>query len=264
MEPDNQVIELWKRAYTGSIKEYSKFEAITQFHQIAGMCSPGDFYYYIINYHNLEIDYIHPNVMKILGIPPEEADIEKLVSILDKDELYLVRKKEEVVNDFFINYLSNEDQLYYKVTYAYCFMHPVLGRKTMLVQGTPINITDNNSFQHAFIIHTDITYLGPLPTDRLSFISLNGKKSYYNLPVEQGCFDPDFCTKEQHLMVNTLTKREIEIVRLIQKGLNAKEISNRLFISFNTTCTHRRNILKKTKCSNTEELISRCLLEGVI
>ncbi|MBD8489482.1 response regulator transcription factor [Echinicola sp. CAU 1574] len=264
MNDNNQVIDLWKQVYTGQIKEYSKFEATNQFQQIAGMCSPGDFYYYIINYHNLEIDYIHPNVMKILGIPPEEADIEKLVSILDQDELCLVRKKEEVVNDFFVNYLSSEDQLYYKVMYTYCFMHPVFGRKTMMVQGTPINITDNNSFQHAFIIHTDITYLGPLPTDRLSFVSLNGKKSYYNLPAEQGYFDPSLETKEENLMVNSLTKRETEIVRLIQKGLNAKEISNRLFISFNTTCTHRRNILKKTKCSNTAELISRCLLEGVI
>ncbi|RYD78490.1 MAG: FAD-binding protein [Sphingobacteriales bacterium] len=44
-----------------------------------------------------------------------------------------------------------------------------------------------------------------------------------------------------------LTNREIEIVRLIEKELNNKQIADKLFISERTVETHRKNIFRKTK-----------------
>lgn len=56
-----------------------------------------------------------------------------------------------------------------------------------------------------------------------------------------------------------LTAREIEIVKLIFEGLSSENIGSQLFISKNTVDTHRRNILSKTGCKNSAELISLLL-----
>lgn len=53
-----------------------------------------------------------------------------------------------------------------------------------------------------------------------------------------------------------LTSREIEIIKLLSKGLNSHDIAGQLFISENTVETHRRNILRKTNTHSTVELIN--------
>jgi DNA-binding NarL/FixJ family response regulator len=50
-----------------------------------------------------------------------------------------------------------------------------------------------------------------------------------------------------------LSNREVEILRLIEKGLKSKEIASELFISINTVNRHRQNILKKLQASNSIE-----------
>jgi len=52
-----------------------------------------------------------------------------------------------------------------------------------------------------------------------------------------------------------LTNREIEIVRLIEKELNNKQIADKLFISERTVETHRKNIFRKTKTQSIIGLI---------
>ena len=52
-----------------------------------------------------------------------------------------------------------------------------------------------------------------------------------------------------------LTKREMEILRLITKALSNKEIAKELFISDQTVSVHRKNIMRKLGVSNTAGLI---------
>ncbi len=51
------------------------------------------------------------------------------------------------------------------------------------------------------------------------------------------------------------TKRELEIVQYVVKGLSSKQIASLLFISSHTVDTHRRKILSKANVTNTAELI---------
>lgn len=55
--------------------------------------------------------------------------------------------------------------------------------------------------------------------------------------------------------VLNLTRRELQIVELIEKGMNSKQIADSLFISLETIHTHRKNILSKNKVNNFSELI---------
>lgn len=63
---------------------------------------------------------------------------------------------------------------------------------------------------------------------------------------------------------SNLSKREFEIIRLLAKGLNSKAIAEELFISRHTVDTYRRNILEKTGCKNTAELIMYATKANII
>ena len=52
-----------------------------------------------------------------------------------------------------------------------------------------------------------------------------------------------------------LTKREIEILKLIASGYSNQEIANILYISYNTVDTHRKNIMHKLSIKNTAGLV---------
>ncbi len=52
-----------------------------------------------------------------------------------------------------------------------------------------------------------------------------------------------------------LTKRELEILRLITQAMSNKEIAKKLFISDQTVGVHRKNIMRKIGVSNTAGLI---------
>jgi len=60
------------------------------------------------------------------------------------------------------------------------------------------------------------------------------------------------------------TEREIEIIFEIEKGLTNRLIASNLKISEHTVATHRKNILKKSNCHNSDELISFCLGKGIL
>lgn len=51
-----------------------------------------------------------------------------------------------------------------------------------------------------------------------------------------------------------LTPREVEIIKLIVKGKQAKEIADELFLSMHTVDTHRRNVLTKLNLKNIADL----------
>jgi DNA-binding NarL/FixJ family response regulator len=61
-----------------------------------------------------------------------------------------------------------------------------------------------------------------------------------------------------------LTMKEIEIVKLIAKGMSSKEIADKLFISHRTVETHRHNILKKLDMSNSAQLSSWAKDKGYV
>jgi DNA-binding CsgD family transcriptional regulator len=62
--------------------------------------------------------------------------------------------------------------------------------------------------------------------------------------------------KQKKTATATLTVREREIMQLISKGLSTKEIAGKLFISFHTVESHRKNLLAKFNAKNSVELLT--------
>ncbi|MDV7697780.1 response regulator transcription factor [Chryseobacterium soli] len=61
-----------------------------------------------------------------------------------------------------------------------------------------------------------------------------------------------------------LTRREMEILRLICDGLSSKDISEKLFISINTVETHRKRILLKLNVKNSVGVVKYALENHII
>jgi DNA-binding NarL/FixJ family response regulator len=67
--------------------------------------------------------------------------------------------------------------------------------------------------------------------------------------------DDNLSSRNVNPRIEKLTKRELEIIKLIALQMNSFQISEKLFLSFYTVKTHRKNILQKLELKNTAGLI---------
>lgn len=70
-------------------------------------------------------------------------------------------------------------------------------------------------------------------------------------------------SREKHDL-NKLSERELDIVKLLKKGLSSKEIAAELSLSVRTVDAHRYNILKKLNLKNAAALINLVNEEGIM
>ncbi len=70
--------------------------------------------------------------------------------------------------------------------------------------------------------------------------------------------------EEESCAPTPLSPREVEIVRLVAKGLIAKEIASELHLSTHTVYTHRKNIMRKLKINSSPELVLYALQNGIL
>ena len=63
--------------------------------------------------------------------------------------------------------------------------------------------------------------------------------------------------------MNNLSRRELDIIKLIKEGHSSKEIALQLDISLKTVEVHRYNVLKKLKLKNTAALVNYINAKGL-
>lgn len=61
-----------------------------------------------------------------------------------------------------------------------------------------------------------------------------------------------------------LTRREIEVLKLIAEGLTNPEIADKLFVSTSTVDSHRKNLISKLQVKNTAALVRTALENKII
>ena len=75
---------------------------------------------------------------------------------------------------------------------------------------------------------------------------------------EEARFEDKFINK------HSLTKREVEILRLIAQAKSNKEIGSELYISDQTVTVHRKNLMRKLNCNNAASLMKVAYEVGLI
>lgn len=61
-----------------------------------------------------------------------------------------------------------------------------------------------------------------------------------------------------------LTRREVEVLKLIAEGLTNHEIAEKLFVSDSTVDSHRKNLISKLQVKNTASLVRVALEKKII
>ena len=82
-------------------------------------------------------------------------------------------------------------------------------------------------------------------------------KSFTGQDVEQGFMPNDF-------LINSLTERELEVLKLITKQYSSMQIADRLCLSVNTIETYRKRLLKKINVKNAVGLAMYAVKNNIV
>ncbi|MEQ8687549.1 MAG: LuxR C-terminal-related transcriptional regulator [Imperialibacter sp.] len=239
-------------------KESASLQKVPVEELIASFFCPGPFYYYILDSPTLTFEKVSSTLPAILGIDVTGKPISDLVNIVHPDDLDFLLKCEDYVAHFLKNKVAPEKMVNYKI--SYCFRERVKDGtyKLFNMQTITLATTTDGALLKVMGVHTDISHITSTNNYRLSLIGLNGEPSYLGIDV----FERETLALRSAKPV--FTKRELEIVRLLGEGLTVKEIASKLFIADTTVSTHKRNVLNKSHCRNTTQLVAYCLKKGLI
>ncbi|MEJ8816909.1 LuxR C-terminal-related transcriptional regulator [Lacibacter sp. H407] len=213
----------------------------------------GDSYYFVINHHNLMIEYISNEVEDVIGYLPSEFSIPFMNAKIHPDDRSFFLAIGNSVVDFF-SHLPMDKLLKYKVRYDIRFRKKDGNYARILYQGILLEHDTNGRFLRTLNMHSDITYLKQEGKPMLSFIGMEGEPSYLDVVSEKAFVE----SKEE------FTRREKQVLKLLIEGKPSKEISSLLKISKQTVDTHRKNMLHKKHLNNTGELIGKAIRGGWI
>ncbi len=116
---------------------------------------------------------------------------------------------------------------------------PVFARK-MFQKGASGYLTKNSSREEMFEAILEVS---------------EGRK-YICREIKNRISDELFNMENQHTGIDSLSPREIEIIRQIEKGSSSREIAAALDISLRTVEAHRHKILKKLDLKNVASLLN--------
>ena len=112
--------------------------------------------------------------------------------------------------------------------------------------------------------------LKTIPSDELlvAIQSIYNGKTYFNADVTKALLSDDVSSTlnplpKQSPLVDQLTTREIEIIKLIAQGNTNTQIGEQLYISPRTVDTHRTNLMKKLDINNMASLIRFAFQNGL-
>jgi two-component system response regulator NreC len=97
--------------------------------------------------------------------------------------------------------------------------------------------------------------------------AVNDGGSFFSKDIHIGDRDEDFrntITIEDKQIDEILSRRELEVLRLICKEYSNAEIAEKLFLSVSTVETHRKNLIAKLGVNNTVGLVKFALRNNLI
>ncbi len=137
-------------------------------------------------------------------------------------------------------------------------------KKTILIYGLALALLVFllEYFEYRFFIREISTELFVLAI-ALFFTGLGlwaGKKLTSKNPVT----NPDFEQNEKAIRYLKISERELEVLELVAKGLSNKQISEKLFVSVNTTKTHLSHLYEKLDVKRRTQAVEKAKSLNII
>lgn len=250
------LMKVWDSGNRINYPEKKKY-SLDILQQISALFAFGPFYYYILNFETLEMEYVSEGTKDVLGLEPSEFSLHKGFEIIHPEDMEFLSVQEASAIEFLYKHTNEKERLEYKVTYMFRLKNTAGNYRTILHQAKALSLSKEGKIQYVLGIHTDITHLNFPITHEVSIINTEGKVSC----IRQNIVDL-FLTSSN--LRTIFSNREKEIIFYMSTGLDANEIAQRMFLSPHTVNTHKKNILHKADCKNTAELITKCVKEGII
>jgi DNA-binding CsgD family transcriptional regulator len=221
----------------------------------ASIFCPGPHYFYIVDFFDRKIKFMNPNIKNVLGLDPETTQFDDIISRIHPDDMHFVATAEYTVLNYLYKNIGRDKVMRYKM--SYCFRFQVGDGSYQLFQHQAILLStdDKGNFSNSLNIHSNISHITTQNNYKVSLIGLMDEPSYLNIDV----FQPENIAITEDAL---FTSREREIIRLMSQGFKTKAIAEKLNIALHTVLTHRKNIMSKSKCANTAQLIAMCIRNG--
>ena len=253
----SKIREVWNEKNAITEASESSTLSLKVINQMASAFAAGEYYYYILNFESMEMEYVHDSIKVVLGIGSSEFNIAKLFELFHPDDLVRMQEKEDAACEFLFNRIAKEDIPFYKVVYMLRLRDENGDYKKILHQTKALTVSENGRVQQTLGVHTDVTYLNTPIDNKISFIGLEGRPSYFAL-------DPSNMVFEKQKTERLFTKRETDVIALVAEGKTFVEIAEDLVLSEHTIKTHKKNILRKAEVKNAPQLIAYAIRAGII
>lgn len=216
----------------------------------------GSTFYILIDMTDNSINYVSDNMSQILGYSADtilDEGLQFYISLIHQDEVEIWSN---ILNDlmtFTKENISNPSKSKLSYSYNYRIKHRNGHYLNLLENQVPILYDKEGKPIISFGKFTLINLDKKLPITS-TIDSLNDSNEYHRI------------YSKTYTSINflVLTKREIEVLKLISLGNTTKEISDDCFISIKTIENHRSNICRKLKLPKTNNSLSKFSLQHEI
>ena len=253
-EPEifRQLCRLWQNQPFGEVKiDYNNY--IQQNPGLELILNNSPCVTWILDMRTLYFSFISKNVKDILGYGChsfEENGLAYFNRIVHPEDVIPTWQMVKEIWECLMalpSYLRKQ----HKLNFSYRIIKPNGGVVQILEQSSVLQLDDRGHVTHIMGVSSDISQLDRPEIMVTAVKPVTEKPSLFNAPANP-------------VSTALLSKRELQIVKLIAAGYNSRDIAEKLFISFNTVNTHRQKIIGKTHTKNTGELIRYVMNQNLI
>ncbi|MCE3225952.1 MAG: hypothetical protein K0S32_503 [Bacteroidetes bacterium] len=203
--------------------------------------------FYVLDYQKKNITFLK-GILELLGYTPEEFTFDLVTGYFHPDDYDIITRLIKATLLFATENNVSRDVAFF-VTYR--IRHKKGHYVKVLRQSTVFDLDENGKIISNLSVLSDI-----------SFLSTSNKVDWkFEAPgLDQKKFKA-YVTKEYQ---GFFSERELEILKLLKDGATSSMISKKLFISKHTVDGHRRNMIRKSNCTNTIDLINFSKINGLL
>lgn len=249
------LLSVWKKFPEIFAAENTEFAPADITKLISEIFVVGDYYYFLIDFHNYTLHNHSPKLSTIHGLESTLSHLQLVLDLIHPDDIEFVLRAEE---HCYAKVVEIGVQCTKSLKSSYCFRMRVADGSYHLFhhQVIVLDVDSQHHILRSLNIHTDIQHLTSENNYIATLMGINGRTDFHQIYLS--------ANTTKHGQKTSLTRRELEILPLIAKGLSSTGIAKRLEISQQTVRVHRKNILRKTQTTNSSSMIKKCIEEGLI
>ncbi|MDP3444029.1 MAG: LuxR C-terminal-related transcriptional regulator [Ignavibacteria bacterium] len=200
-----------------------------------------DQFFYFGDLILFQILYTSKRSLEMLGVEPSELSTLKLYQVLHPDEMERIIRFKNVLMKIAHNLFLAKKGI------------KLLSTKFLVrnAKGKFINV-----LSQCYIFYSEVPYKSVFVFEvhtNIDWVKKQKNSHHYYLGEDMSNFRyPD---EELLKIADLFSKREFDILHLLEKGFTTEQVAKTLFLSPLTIKTHRRNILHKAGKTNIQELI---------